>query len=63
MVKVTGNTYPAQSLLKKAGFEFDSGNKSWYGNEDALAEMERTSTPSYSRANAKAFAGLKIEKY
>ena len=62
MFKITGNTYQAKAMLKEAGFEFDGAQKAWYGNEEALKELKRTATPTYSRANAKAYAGLTIEE-
>lgn len=62
MKKVTGNTYPAKSILNQAGFTWDGGSKAWFGSEEALEELKRISTPTYSRANNKAFAGLKIEE-
>ena len=63
MVKITGNTYPAMVMLKKAGFEYDKGVKAWYGDEEALNELKRTSTATYSRANQKLMEGLKIETF
>ncbi len=61
-IKVTGNTYQAKTILRDAGFSYDPTHKEWYGAEDNLAELRRISTPTYSRANAKAFAALKIEE-
>jgi hypothetical protein len=58
MYKVTGNTYQAKEVLKKAGFTYD--NKAWYGDEAAKTELDRITTASYSRANQKAIAGCQI---
>jgi hypothetical protein len=59
--KITGNTYSARAWLKDCGFVFDKETKAWLGNDEAKAELERTSTASYSRANAKLLAGLTVE--
>jgi len=59
--KITGNTYPARTWLKDCGFVFDKETKTWLGSDEAKSELERTSTASYSRANAKLIAGLTIE--
>jgi hypothetical protein len=59
-VTVTGNTYPAAKLLRDCGFNFDKASKSWVGDASALAELRRVSTATYSRANGKLVAGLKI---
>jgi hypothetical protein len=62
MIKVTGNTYQAKSILKDCGFTYDAENKCWNGNDEALVELKRVSTASYSRANQKLVAGLKFEE-
>lgn len=62
MFRITGSTYPAKNALKNAGFQFDATTKEWYGDEAAMTELKRISTASYSRANQKACAGLKIEE-
>lgn len=62
MYIVTGNTYPARDMLKNSGFEWDGARKEWTGDEEAMNELKRTSTPTYSRANSNAFAKLNIEK-
>jgi len=61
MIKITGNTYPAQEMLKKAGFAWDRNAKAYFGSDGALTELKRTSTPTYSRKNEKLVAGLKFE--
>jgi hypothetical protein len=61
MIKVTGNTYQAKDVLKKAGFEYVPQFKAWFGNEEANNELKRITTATYSRANQKATMGLKYE--
>ena len=60
MIKVTGNTYPAKDVLKKAGFEFVPQYKAWFGTEEANNELKRITTPSYSRANQKVTMNLNL---
>jgi hypothetical protein len=59
-IKVTGRTFPAASLLRECGFAWNATDKCWTGTADALAELERVSTATYSRSNQKLVAGLKI---
>jgi hypothetical protein len=58
---VTGNTYPARDLLRKAGFEFDKSSKSWIGNQSAKDELDKLSSPSYGRATARLVNALTVE--
>jgi hypothetical protein len=59
--KITGKTYHARSWLKDCGFVFDKTEQAWFGDDAAKVELERTSTASYSRANAKLLSGLTVE--
>jgi hypothetical protein len=61
MIKVTGNTYPANRLLKECGFGWDSKQKAYFGDTKAKIKLDRVSTASYSRTNQKLVAGLKFE--
>lgn len=61
MIKVTGNTYPAKTMLKDSGFGWHNEQKAWFGDDSALTELKRISRPTYSRANSNAFVRLKIE--
>jgi len=61
MIRITGKTYQAKEMLKKAGFEFEAKEKAWYGDEGAMAELDRITTATYSRTNQKLRQGLTIE--
>lgn len=61
-IKVTGKTYPARTWLKDCGLVFDKDAQAWIGDDAAKAEIDRTSTASYSRANAKLLSGLTVEQ-
>ena len=52
--KVTGNSYKAKQVLKDAGFKWDTKGKAWIGTEKEVAEFERITHPTYSRANQNA---------
>jgi hypothetical protein len=60
MIKITGNTYPAQNMLKQAGFSWDKKQKAYFGTKDNLTELNRISTATYSRANQKLKGSLTI---
>jgi hypothetical protein len=62
MIKVTGNTYPAQNLLKKCGFIWDSKQKAYFGDSAAKDELDRISTATASRANQKLVLMLKFKE-
>jgi hypothetical protein len=57
-VKVTGNTYPARDVLRTAGFAWSKDGNCWLGDDAAKAELERITTATYSRRNAKACSGI-----
>jgi hypothetical protein len=57
-----GNTYAAKEHLKSAGFKYDPGTKTWSGNAEHKSEFERITAPTYSRAAAKAAAGVTFTK-
>lgn len=59
--KITGKTYSARAWLKDCGFAWDKDQEAWLGDDAARGELERTSTASYSRANAKLLSSLTIE--
>ena len=62
LVKVTGDTYPARYILREAGFVWNRYEKAYFGDKSAKAELDRISTPTYSRANQKLVAALKFEE-
>jgi len=59
--KITGKTYNARNWLKDCGFAWDKEQGAWLGDDAAKAELERTSTASYSRPNAKLLSALTVE--
>jgi len=61
MNKVTGNTYPAKTVLTDAGFAWDKDSKAWFGDDVAKLELDRLTRASYSRANLNACKGIVIE--
>ena len=62
MYEISGTTYNAKELLKNAGFVYDKKSKKWHGDQTAMIELQRVSTATYSRANQKLVAGLKIKE-
>jgi|LSQX01.3.fsa_nt_gb hypothetical protein len=62
MIKVTGNTYQAKEILKQAGFKWDQQQKAFLGDNIAKTELDRISTPTYSRKNQNLVLGLKFEE-
>lgn len=62
VIKVTGNTYPARHILKEAGFVWDKDAKAYFGDERAMAELDRISTPTYSLVNRNLVADLDFEE-
>lgn len=62
MIKAVGNTYKAKTVLKDAGFKWDSNSGTWIGNVDARMEFGRITTASYSRANQKLATGVEFKE-
>ena len=60
--EVSGWTYPAKEILADAGFVYIPKRKVWIGDEDALSELKRVTTPAYGRARQKLMDGLKIKQ-
>ena len=59
---VTGNTYSVRTELKSFGFAWDKESKSWTGNEEAKAELDRHCNPSMGRALARQLNALTVEE-
>lgn len=60
-----GNTYPARTQLRDAGFDWDKALKVWTIGADDFDrdEWERVNNnPTYSRANQKACSGVVFEE-
>jgi hypothetical protein len=62
-IEAKGNTYPARTQLRDAGFEWDRGGKLWVidaadFDRDEWARVNESAT--YSRANLKACAGVEF---
>lgn len=59
-----GDSYPARTQLKSAGFSWDAAAKTWSIDSDKFdrAEWERVNnSATYSRANQKACSGVEFE--
>lgn len=59
--RAEGNTFKAKDVLKSAGFKWDPDSKAWTGGPEEMKELDRISSGSYSRSNAKSMEGVEIK--
>lgn len=58
--RVSGNTYQAKELLRKAGFVWDATTKTWFGDAAAKDELEHIRMGSGH--NMGLFRGVEIKE-